>query len=190
MTENPSTFVHQPADAARACHVGAPGGPPAPAGVREGVAVNRRKYGFLALAAIVVSPAAFCGLALYDVSRAYAFSRDLVERVAREGPAAEMPPDAPASRSLGEARRQMLEAAQRLGPVRQIEAWSCTNVQTTQSYLCDGEAFTCDFQGRFDKGAFFARVSTCRERTSSSWQLGEMLWVFPGTLPRPAERRI
>ncbi len=190
MAENPGTFVHEPADAARSRRVAAPGGSPAPTGVREGAAVNRRKHGFLVLAAIVASPAAFCGLALYDVSRAYAFSRDLVERIAREGPAAEMPPDAPASRSPGEARGQMLEAAQRLGPVRQIEAWSCAKVQTAQSYLCDGEAFTCDFQGRLEKGAFLARVSTCRERTSGGWQLGEMHWVFPDPLPRPVERRI
>src|SRR5690242_4026198 len=114
--------------------------------------------------------------------------------MARGGPAAELPPDAPASRGLrAEVRRTTLELAHRFGPARQIERWTCNTLSNIPRDYCNGAAYSCDFNGQLEKGPLHVKIPTCHDR-ASGWQLAGFHRDFPEAPPpsasAPGETRL
>jgi hypothetical protein len=144
--------------------------------------VNKWKGAFCVLVTAIAGGGGYVGWSLYQVSGAHAFAQALMTDIVTDGTAARLPPDTPAMAvARPETRRQVLDLAQRLGPIRKIERTSCAGLPKLPPDQCDGAAFTCHFAGQLDSGAFSARFSTCRNRATGNWQLAGMHWNFPTT---------
>ncbi len=142
--------------------------------------MNKWKAAFCVLVTAIVAGGGYVSWSLYGASRAHAFAEALMTDIVTQGTAVRLPPQTPAMAGVRpETRRQILDLAQRLGPVRKIERTTCAALPKLSPEQCDGAAYLCHFAGRLDSGAFSARFSTCRNTATGGWQLAGMHWTFP-----------
>jgi hypothetical protein len=151
--------------------------------------MNKWKVAFLSLLAVLAVVACYLGWKLYEIRLAHAEAEAVVLEIAAKGAHAHLPPETEASKAIGTPadRERVYGLAERFGPVRKIQWWTCGVLPNVPPSTCDGRASTCDFVGELEGGKFRARVSLCRTMMGE-WRLAGTHWEFPTGVPGESRR--